>query len=233
MSITLYDLAAADPGIRFSPFCWRTRFCLLHKGLDFDTVPWRFTDKEALASTGQGRVPVIVDHANGDRWVHDSWQIALYLDEAYPDRPKLLATTPERANARLVAVWSETSVHGAAFPLILTHLLANLAEKDKAYFRTSREERFGRTLEAMSVDPAKGVETLQRTLAPAEAALAVAPNLSGDKPGYADYALAGSLMWIWVTSPVPPLVAGTAVARWFETMLDLFGGAGRKAPLMR
>ncbi len=33
MAITMYDLAGADPNRRFSPFCWRTKMALAHKGL--------------------------------------------------------------------------------------------------------------------------------------------------------------------------------------------------------
>ena len=41
--IKLYDLAAAEDDRRFSPYCWRTKMALKHKGLEFETVPWRFT----------------------------------------------------------------------------------------------------------------------------------------------------------------------------------------------
>ena len=36
MAITLYDLAGAETDRRFSPFCWRTRMALAHKGLAFE-----------------------------------------------------------------------------------------------------------------------------------------------------------------------------------------------------
>jgi glutathione S-transferase len=42
---------------------------LKHKGLQFDTIPWRFTDKGVIAFSEQGRVPVLLD---GDRIVSDS-----------------------------------------------------------------------------------------------------------------------------------------------------------------
>src|SRR5579862_9281290 len=81
MSIIMYDLAGADPDLRFSPYCWRTRFALAHKGMPVETIPWRFTETDAIAFSGQGRVPVIRD---GDRVVNDSWSIAEYLDETCP-----------------------------------------------------------------------------------------------------------------------------------------------------
>ena len=33
MAMRLYDLAGADPNLRFSPYCWRAKFALAHKGL--------------------------------------------------------------------------------------------------------------------------------------------------------------------------------------------------------
>ncbi len=67
--IHLYDLAGADPTRRFSPYCWRIRLALLHKGLPFETIPWRFTDKPVIAFAGSDKVPVLVD---GDKILHDS-----------------------------------------------------------------------------------------------------------------------------------------------------------------
>ncbi|HXJ10454.1 MAG TPA: glutathione S-transferase N-terminal domain-containing protein, partial [Burkholderiales bacterium] len=47
--IKLYDLAAAEDDRRFSPYCWRAKMALKHKGLEFETIPWRFTDKDVIA----------------------------------------------------------------------------------------------------------------------------------------------------------------------------------------
>ena len=54
MSIVMYDLAGADPALRFSPYCWRMRMALAHKGMPVETIPWRFTDKAAIGFSGQG-----------------------------------------------------------------------------------------------------------------------------------------------------------------------------------
>ena len=43
MAITLYDLAGAEDDRRFSPYCWRIRMALKHKGLEFETLAWRFS----------------------------------------------------------------------------------------------------------------------------------------------------------------------------------------------
>ncbi len=35
------------------------------------------------------QVPVIVDKNQNDKWVNDSWAIANYLEDTYPDRGSL------------------------------------------------------------------------------------------------------------------------------------------------
>ena len=91
MARQLYELCGSDPARVFSPFCWRSRMALAHKALDFESVPWRFTETDRLAFASHDKVPVLVD---GDRVVADSWAIAQYLDEAYPEAPSLLHGRP-------------------------------------------------------------------------------------------------------------------------------------------
>src|SRR5919108_5981234 len=99
----LYDLAGAEDDRRFSPYCWRAKMALKHKGLEFETIPWRYTEKDKIAYTGSTTVPVIVD---GNRAVYDSWEIAVYLDEAYPSRPGLFQGTESRALTLVLHHWT-------------------------------------------------------------------------------------------------------------------------------
>src|SRR4051795_4554349 len=70
-------------GRRISPFSWRIRYALAHKGLDPEVVPTRFADVERIrALSGQHFVP-IVEH--DERVVHDSWSIACYLEDRFTD----------------------------------------------------------------------------------------------------------------------------------------------------
>src|SRR6267143_936460 len=152
MTITLYDLAAAEEERRFSPYCWRTKMALKHKGLEFEAVPWRFTEKNAIAFSGSKTVPVIKD---GDTVVADSWNIAIYLDEAYPSRPGLMNGTEGRALTEFVNTWAFRILQPALFRVVVLDVYARVHERDKAYFRESREKRFGMTLEDFAADPAK------------------------------------------------------------------------------
>jgi hypothetical protein len=149
MPIVLYDLAGADPSLRFSPYCWRTRMALAHKGLAVETVPWRFTDKDVIAFSGQGRVPVIRD---GETVISDSWAIADYLEAHYPERPSLFGGAGGQAHARLINAWADASVLGPAARLVVRDIVDAIDPKDCDYFRSSREQRFGETLEAVQAD---------------------------------------------------------------------------------
>ncbi len=85
MAIKLFELVEGN-ACRPSPYCWRSRMALAHKGLETEFIPVGFTEKDTLAFSGQSLVPVLVD---GETAITDSWHIACYLDEAYPDRPSL------------------------------------------------------------------------------------------------------------------------------------------------
>ena len=167
MSIILYDLAGADPDLRFSPYCWRTRMALAHKGLPVETVPWRFTEKDAIAFSGQGRVPVIRD---GDTVVSDSWAIAEYLEEHYPT-PTLFGGTMGRAHARFINAWADGVLAGAIARLIVRDILDVIDPRDRDYFRSSREARFGVTLEAVQADREHRVAGFRDLLTPARLVL--------------------------------------------------------------
>jgi glutathione S-transferase len=226
MAIKLYDLVGAEDDRRFSPNCWRTAMALKHKGLEFETIPWRFTEKDMIAFSGQGLVPVLVD---GSNTVHDSWNIALYLEEAYPQRPGLFEGGQSRALTEFFQQWVFRAVHSATLKVIVLDLFARLHEKDKAYFRESREKRFGMTLEAYAGDPKQSLAAFRGALEPVRPVLVQHPFVSGKGPGYADYLLFGPFMWARAMSPIRLLEPDDPVFAWRERMLDLWGGYARQA----
>jgi glutathione S-transferase len=228
--LKLYDLAGDNLKLRFSPFCWRTKMALLHKRLAFDTVPWRFTEKDVISRTGQGRVPVLVD---SDEWIHDSWQIAIHLDRRYPDRPPLMATEAERAAAFFMNSWCDLTLHPALRPLVFLDVFNAAAEKDRAYFRSSREKGVGRSLENFCADRRSAQTAFVQALAPIELTLQNYAYLGGATANYSDYALLGSLQWARCVSGTAFLPSDSATDRWFERMLDLHDAYARKAPTIR
>jgi glutathione S-transferase len=227
MPIVMHDLAGADPALRFSPYCWRTRMAHAHKGLAVETIPWRFTDTAAIAFSGQGRVPVIHD---GETVVFDSWTIAEYLEATYPDRPSLFGGATGRAHARFVNAWADGVMLGGIARLIVRDLLDVVAPQDRDYFRSSREARFGMTLEAVQQDRETRVVDFRASLLPVRLVLGRQRYLGGDAPSYADCIVFGNLQWARCTSRFELLASDDPIAGWRERMLDLFDGLGRNAP---
>jgi glutathione S-transferase len=222
----LYDLAGAEDDLRFSPNCWRIKMALEHKGLAAETVPWRFVEKDVIAFSGQKLVPVRVD---GSKTVSDSWEIARYLETAYADRPSLFCGPAGEGLALFVKFWCEQTLNRIVLRIILPDLFACLHDKDKAYFRESREARFGTTLEQYALPPEQGVSLLREALSPMRSTLQRQPYLAGAEPTFADYIVFGTFQWARSVSPVALLEAVDPVFEWRERLLDAFGGFARNA----
>jgi glutathione S-transferase len=227
MAITLYDLAAADADRRFSPFCWRARMALAHKGLEVETVPWRFTEKDRLPQPNEGRVPVIADDGHV---VHDSSAIAEYLESRYADRPPLFGNDIGRALTRFVQNWTETVLHPGIIGFVVLDIYRHIGPADQAYFRRSREERFGKPLEEVVKDREARLPAFRESLAPLRRTLERQHFLAGAGPAYADYIAFGAFQWARAISDFELLAPGDPVAAWRRRMLDLFGGLARKSP---
>lgn len=223
----LYDLAGEDPDRRFSPYCWRIKFALRHKGLAFDAVAWRFAEREALAFSGQGKVPVLVD---GDQVVFDSWQIAEYLEERYPDSPSLFGGVQGKSLVEFASAWADTILLPAVAPLIMVDIPPILHEGDREYFRTSREARFGASLEALAQGRQERVAAFRQSLLPLRRMLAHRDFLGGQAPNYADYSVFSVFQWARCVSDFALLADDDAVAKWGARMLDLFDGLAGSAP---
>lgn len=227
MAITMYDLCGAEAERRFSPFCWRAKMALAHKGLAVETVPWRFTEKDKLPQPNAGRVPVIID---GDRTVHDSSAIADYLDERYPDRPSLYGGAVGRGLARFAQNWTETVVHLGAIRLVLLDIHRHLGPADQAYFRADREKRFNATLEDVVRDREARLPAFRASLDPLRRTVERQNFVSGDAPAYADYIVFGAFQWARAVSDFELLAADDPVRAWRSRILDLFDGLARRAP---
>ncbi|MVA98075.1 glutathione S-transferase family protein [Nitratireductor sp. CAU 1489] len=229
MSMVLYELVGRD-GLRYSQFSWRSRLALAHKGLDASFCPVAVSDKAALAFSGQDKVPVLVD---GARVVPDSWAIATYLEEHYPDRPSLFGDATARALAAFAAQWVDRQVVPVLVPLLAIDVVACLDAADAAHLRGQFERAFGATLEELAADRERRIKSFRRTIAPARAVLRATPFLSGARPAYADYALFSIFQWARLVSPFEPLEDGDPVGVWREAMLDLFDGLARSHPSWR
>jgi glutathione S-transferase len=228
MAITMYDLAGTDPARRFSPFCWRARMALAHKGLDVETVPWRFTEKDKLPAPNDGRVPVIVD---GDRVVHDSSAIADYLEQRYPDRSSLFPGEAARGLSKFVQNWTETVLQVGLVRLVVLDIWKHIGPDDQAYFRASREQRFGgMALEDVVKDREARLPAFRSSLDPLRRTVERQDFVCGANPAYADYIVFGAFQWARAISDFGLLAADDPIRVWRDRMLDLHGGLARAAP---
>jgi glutathione S-transferase len=217
----LYELVGREDDRPFSPYCWRTRMALAHKNLNAECVPWRFTETYKIGFSGQARVPVLVD---GGKVVFDSWTIANYLEDTYSDTPSLFGGLTARATAAFFNNWVDNVVNPALIRVVLLDIYNQLGDTDKAYFRKSREERFGMTLEKFVEDPDAKIAAFRQVLQPARLTLQKQEYLGGDGPRYVDHILFGAFAWARAVSPQKLLERDDPLFTWRKRLLDAHGG---------
>lgn len=226
MALKMFELVGSDETRPFSPVCWRTRIALAHKGIEVDRVPWRFSEKAVIAPHGSERVPVLVDGATA---VADSWMIANYLEDTYPDRPSLFGGEGGRAMAQMLNCWGDLMVTGGIFPMIIADMPRHMLPADAAYFRQSREARFGKSLEELASGRDDKVEGFRRSLEPMRLTLKAQPFLGGASSNYADYIMFGPFQWARAVSEFRLLEPQDPIYAWREKLLDAFDGMARKS----
>ncbi|MFT5486782.1 MAG: glutathione S-transferase [Paracoccaceae bacterium] len=220
MTIQLFELVGRDDR-RFSPYCWRTRMALEHKGLAYETIPTRFTDKDLISFSGQERVPVIRD---GETVVSDSWAIAEYLERQYPDSPSLFGGATGHGLAKFLNVWTDRALHLALIKLVIADILDHADAADRDYFIESRSARFGKSPAEVQTRSEDDIKAFGAAISTLRAALDGQEFLSGDAAAYADYIVFGAFAWARAISAYPLLKADDPVYAWRGRMLDMFDG---------
>jgi glutathione S-transferase len=221
MTIEFFDLAAQNDKIMFGPYCWRIRMSLLHKGLDFNVNPWRFSDKSATEDSGYTTVPIIKD---GDTWVGDSWEIAQYLDKQYPDKPTLIGNEEQKVQVEAFIETCQTKIFPALVPVAILQVHNILDPQSQTYFRETREAGLGNKLENISAEPETAKSNLAIALSIFDETLSQQAFFGGDQPNYADYALFGILKWVDIVSSYRPIDNNSVVGKWFVSIENMYDG---------
>jgi len=224
MTLALYSLCGANPQHFFSPHCWKAVMALAHKGLAFQEIP---TTYAGIAKIGGGFSPTLPVLDDNGHLVSDSFAIALYLEDAYPDRPSLFGGEGGKALSRMVEGYSQMVIHTAIMKMALMDIHGALDDGDKAYFRQSREKRLGRKLEDVVADRAAEETAFAAKLEPMRHMLKFQPFIGGESPLFADYIVFGALQWLRVTAGLSMLSADDPVIAWLDHCLDLHGGRAR------
>jgi len=225
-SIVLYDLVGADDR-RFSGHCWRIRPAVAHKGLTFETVPTPFT---GIGKIGDGSFPTLPVIRDGETWVCDSWAIAEYLEDTYPDRPSLFGGPAGRALTAFVAQWWRTRLHLFVMPMILQDIRDHLLPEDRDWFVESRAKRFRKPIAELQAGREDRRAELHERLGPLRQLLSDQPYLGGETPLYADYIVMGTFVWARKMSPFALVEPGDPVHAWMNRCLDLYDGMARQGP---
>jgi glutathione S-transferase len=116
---------------------------------------------------------------------------------------------------------------GGILRLVVTDIFAHLDQKDRAYFRETREERLGAKLETISADRETNVSAFRKTLDPIRARSAA--YLGGEMPAYADYVVFGCFQWARCISAFSLLLKDDPVWAWRDRLLSAFDGFAGKA----
>ncbi|MGO1766860.1 MAG: glutathione S-transferase family protein [Advenella sp.] len=214
--IRLYELCANDPDLVFSPYCWRIRLALAHKRLAFDSVSVGFMDKDKIAFSGSRLVPVLTD---GDTVVSESLDILEYLDSTYGQAPLGLDSESGRARVRFISELILRHITPQIFKPALMAIYEAQPDCAKGYFRESREQRFGCTLEQLH--GTASAADASRALAALEAQLKNIPYLDGTQPGATDFVVVSHLIFTWVFG-FQYWKDDSAVGQWFNRLLDAY-----------
>ena len=222
--IRLHELVL-DNGCSVSPFVWRIRYALAHKGIAFESVPVGFTEIPSIRGGRFKTVPVI---EHGDTMMAESWDVAEYLERAFPGSPALFSGPAELAMVRLSDAWCSADILRKMFFVYVRDIHDAARPEDRPYFRRSREAYLqGKTLEEFTADRVSRLPALRDKLTPLRAHLSRFPYLGGSMPNYADYIWLGAFLWVASVSTLPLLAHDDALRAWIDRGLDLYGGQGR------
>jgi glutathione S-transferase len=219
-------------GRRISPFSWRTRYALAHKGLEPEVIETRFADVQRIRDLSGQHFTPIIEHDG--TVVHDTWSIACYLEDHFPNGPSLFGGAAGRGAARFVNIWSDTVFAPTLRPQVYADFIHVVDPGDRAYFRETREAQAGMTLEDYSADRDSALPAVAEVCAPLQRTLSEQTFLAGATPAYVDYIVFSVFQWARVGSARDILakVDGLdAVRAWRTRMIGLFGGMGDRFAL--
>jgi len=223
-NLRLYELVLEN-GRSSSPYVWRIRYALAHKGLAFESMPLGFTEISKTFGDRFKTVPVL---GHGEAMLAESWDIAEYLDGAFPNTPKLFGSAAEAATVRLTDEWLTVMVMPKLFKMYALDIYNSARPEDRPYFRQSREARIkGQTLEAFTAERVSQLPAAREAFKPLRAQLKRYPFLGGSSPNYADYIALGAFLWVASVATLPLLASDDSLRGWLDRSFDLYGGIGR------
>lgn len=186
-----------------SQFSEKVRFILDYKGLEYKKIEVTpgIGQLEVFKNSGQRQVPVLKD---GDIFIADSTEIALYLDGKYPEKPLIPVDGVARGQCLLMEEWADESLGfkgRKTFVGALNHYqnfrTSFLPKNTPAILKTFINAFPSEVLTTISTGVGLGVDLfktaerdLKRDLEALTLILQNQPYLVGDKPTLADFTVA-------------------------------------------
>lgn len=187
-----------------SQYCEKVRFILDYKGLDYRKVEVTpgMGQWDLFQKSGQRQVPVLKD---GDTYIPDSTEIALYLERKYPEKPIIPSTPKKKGFCLALEEWADESIATKGRKALIGALNKNqsfrtsiLPNDTPDMVKTLIGAVPGNVLDilgsgvGMGGDAVKAAEaSLKQDLEALCLILSDSPYLLGDTPTLADFAVAG------------------------------------------
>ncbi|TFK34999.1 hypothetical protein BDQ12DRAFT_688876 [Crucibulum laeve] len=210
--ITLYDIPSALPEMAWSLNTWRARYCLNYKHLPYKTEWIEYPDIEphckrlGIAPTSTRKdgtpyysLPAIYDSTT-DKYIADSLKIAEYLDEMYPDTPKVFPEGTEMLQHAFLYAYNP--LFDPIVKFIIPATATRLNPVSEEYFTRTRTKRFGKPLkdvtptgEEKEVEWKEFLEALD-TLDGWFSKNKETKFITGNAPVWVDFVVGGELLWL-------------------------------------
>lgn len=217
MTIILYDLCGKDESRRFSPYCWRIKRALKHKGLAFEALATHFNGIASIEGNDAKTLPMLKD---GDVTVSDSFAIAEYLDNTYPNTPLLFDGADSRAICRFVEAWSYSALHPKITRMVVKDIHDILDEDNQEYFRRTREKSLKNSLENIHAEQDQHRVEFHANLLSLDMMLRHQPFIGGQTPNFADFIVYGTLKWPAECSDYELLPKKRRIEDWYTSLDD-------------
>ncbi|CEP19721.1 hypothetical protein [Parasitella parasitica] len=202
--LVFYDLELLNkPGLVWSPNTCKTRYALNLKHIPYETRWVNFGDIQTVipAITKRSERPTVPIIVHNDKPVVDSWDIAVYLEEQFPNNPSLFHGNVALHNFFLQ--YSNKYINGSIYRIVLLDVHASTGdEKLQGWFRKDRESSMrGKSLEQFAGDVNDNVTKLKTGIALVSSHLKDHPYVTGDRPGWADVVLLSHLTFLVAFKP--------------------------------
>jgi glutathione S-transferase len=215
--LKLYDLCGKN-NLRFSPACWNIKLCLIFKGIPFETVPVRFSEKHKIAFSNQDLVPIIT-HKDG--FVCDSWNIITWLDKNYTDKP-LFINSANKNFSHFLYYWTSKQLLPELFKIIANDIPNILDKEDLEYYIKTRETRIKGPLSQFKPFISSTIKNFRKLISPIRTLIKENGYISGNAPGLEDFIFIGNFKWVAMCSNCDLLDNDDCITDWYNNLHKTF-----------